>query len=212
MNDKALHFFKKMAGDEKLTPNSVKLAKNSDFSALDAAFIRARATKESDLLDLGSGTGLIVNKLYPYVKSIMAVEPFPEFTKFIVQSENVSVVHADIFEFASGKQFDIITLFALMHYFDAEQAALIYKKYVPLLKPGGIMLIKNQFGVHEDVTVDGFSEELKTNYHAQYRHIDKEVALLESVGLGKIEVIDIYPPEHNRWENTHFYALVAKAG
>ena len=72
------------------------------------------------------------------------------------------------------------------------------------------MIVKNQFGLHEDVTVDGFSEELQENYFSQYRYIDKEIRLLREVGFNNIEVVDIYPKECNRWDNTHFYALVAE--
>ena len=72
------------------------------------------------------------------------------------------------------------------------------------------MIIKNQFGLHKDVTIDGFSEELQENYFAQYRFIDKEVRLLHDAGFGNVEIVDIYPKECNRWDNTHFYALVAE--
>lgn len=210
MNDNALNFFSKMAHSEKLTPNSVKLAKNSDFSDIDTAFIRKYTNNSSSVLDLGSGTGLIVNKLFPYVKSIIAVEPFIQFTQYIAKKNNITVINSNIAEFSTDMKFDIILFFALMHYVDEIEAASIYRKYINYLSKNGKMIVKNQFGLHKDVTIDGFSEELQENYFAQYRFIDKEVRLLHEAGFGKIEIVDIYPKECNRWDDTHFYALVAE--
>ena len=209
MNNNAHTFFEKMAKSDTLAPNSVKLAKNSDFSDIDTAFIRKYADNTSTVLDLGSGTGLIVNKLYPYVKKIIAVEPFYQFTQYITKSSNIQIVNCDAASFLSDDKFDIILLFAVMHYVDETEAIAIYKKYIKYLSKDGKIIIKNQFGIHDDVTINGFSEELQENYFAQYRFINKEVKLLQEAGFSSVDVVDIYPPKCNRWENTHFYALVA---
>jgi cyclopropane fatty-acyl-phospholipid synthase-like methyltransferase len=113
-------------------------------------------------------------------------------------------------DFSSNKQFDVITIFGVLHYFNEKEAMAIYQKYYPYLKKGGKMIVKNQFGVKEDVIVDGYSEEQQQNYFACYRYITKEQKILETIGYKNIEVVDIYPPECNRWENTHFYAIVAE--
>lgn len=199
-----------MAKSDTLAPNSVKLAKNSDFSELDTAFIRKHTDKNSEVLDLGSGTGLIVNKLYPHVKNIIAVEPFKQFTQYIAKSDNIQIVNCDTASFSSSKRFDAILLFAIMHYVDEQEATSIYKKYINYLNNNGKVIIKNQFGIDADVTVNGFSEELQDNYFAQYRQVHKEARLLHEVGFTNVQVTDIYPKECNRWENTHFYALVAE--
>ena len=209
MNYKSLTFFEKLATSEDLTPNSVKMAKNSDFSATDTAFIRNYAGYDSSVLDLGAGTGLIANKLYPYVKNIVAVEPFSQFTQYIAVHEKIIVVNQNITEFITSEKFEVICLFGLMQYFDEIEAKTIYEKYIDYLAPKGTMIVKNQFGIHDDVTVDGYSEELKKNYFSQYRHVDKEVLLLRDAGFTNVEVIDIYPKEYSRWGNTHFFALVA---
>ena len=74
MTVSALSFFENMAKSG-CSQNSLKLAKNSDFSDMDARFILKYATEASSVLDLGSGTGLIVNKIYDKVLKIVAVEP-----------------------------------------------------------------------------------------------------------------------------------------
>lgn len=208
-NIEALDFFQKMSENTN-DPKSVKLANASDFSQMDADFILKHCQPSWDLLDLGSGTGLIVNKIYDKVNSITAVEPFESFTKFVVKSSNVKIVNQTFEEFVvEEKKFDCITIFGTMHYFNEKESIDIYKKFYPALVSGGKIIIKNQFGVEDDVIVEGFSQEQNSNYFAQYRHIEKEVRILSSVGFNDIEVVDIYPPECNRWENTHFFAIVA---
>ena len=97
-----------------------------------------------------------------------------------------------------------------MHYVERSEAIKIYKKCYNFLKEHGKIIIKNQFGVNDDVLVAGYSEEQKTDYYAQYRHIDKEINLLKEIGFKNVEKIDIYPPEANRWNNTHFWAIVGE--
>jgi hypothetical protein len=112
--------------------------------------------------------------------------------------------------FNSTDVFDLVTIFGTMHYFSEREAVEIYTKYYPYLKEKGKLIVKNQFGVSEDVIVEGYSEEQKANYFACYRHIKKEQKILETIGYKNVEVHDIYPPECNRWDNTHFYAIVAE--
>jgi SAM-dependent methyltransferase len=159
-------------------------------------------------LDLGSGTGLILNKIEPFVGHIDAIEPLAELSKHIIKSQKINVININVFDFKAPSKYDIITLFGFMHYFNEEEAQRIYQNCFKWVKEGGRVIIKNQFGVTEDVTVSGFSKELNLTYHAQYRHIEKELKVLKNLGFINIDVVDIYPVECNRWENTHFYAII----
>lgn len=209
-NKDAFHFFKLMSQNSN-DPQSVKLANASDFSQMDADFIMKYANNESTILDLGSGTGLIVNKIYNKIKAITAVEPFPEFTKFIHSSDNVTIVNQTFEDFEVIRaDYDLVTIFGTMHYFNEKEAEAIYKKFYSALKKGGKLIVKNQFGVSEDVIVEGFSEEQQCNYYAQYRQLNKEINMLEKLEYKDLQVFDIYPPACNRWGNTHFYAIVAE--
>lgn len=38
--------------------------------------------------------------------------------------------------------------------------------------------------------------------------IIRDSALLREAGCSGVETFDIYPEEYNRWDNTHFFALV----
>lgn len=207
-NKDALNYWDKMASnnpDEK-TP---KVTSCSDFTAYDAEFILKFTDKNSRILDLASGSGLIINKLYNDVAHITAVEFFKEFSKFIEKSDRISVVNEDIKQFETSEKFDLITLFGIVQYFNEEETAALYEKYFHNLNDSGKLIVKGQFGIEENVTVSGYSEELKTSYYSQYRHLNSEIALLSRIGYRNIQPFDIYPPECNRWKNTHFYAIVA---
>jgi cyclopropane fatty-acyl-phospholipid synthase-like methyltransferase len=208
-NKKALEFFKHMARNCK-DVKAVKLACNDDLTSTDTAFIGRYVNKQTVLLDLGSGTGLIINKLFDKVAHITAVEPFSGFTKYIVKSEDIEIFNQTLHEFEPHRQYDLITIFGVMHYFNEDESNAIYKKYYPFLREHGKLIVKNQFGVNEDVVVEGYSEEQKRDYFAHYRYVRKEVKMLETIGYKNIEVVDIYPPECNRWDNTYFYAIVAE--
>ena len=114
-----------------------------------------------------------------------------------------------MFDFNTDAKFDLITVFGVLHYFNKDEALKIYRKYFNYLKKQGTIIIKNQFALKEDVNIQGFSKELKSNYYAQYRNIDSEISILQEIGYTNIKKFDIYPPESNRWDNTHFYAIVA---
>ncbi len=208
-NQQALDFFRNKAQTEGDDPLAVKISAGNDFTDYDAQFILRYASPQCELLDLGSGSGMTVNRLRTQMAHITAVEPFAQFSRHIVCDGCVEVVNSTIGDFLPARQYDLITLFGVMQYFDEQETADVYAKYLPWLRPGGRMIVKNQFGVHEDVVVSGWSEELKTNYHSFYHHLDKAVAALRTAGFSSVEVHDIYPPECNRWDNTHFYALVA---
>lgn len=208
-NRNSLEYFANMAKsnpDEK----SVKINKFNDFTDIDAAFIAKYIDEDTELLDLASGTGMIVNKLYNKVKKITAVELFQEFTKFIVKAPNVEIINEDIVGFKPTQTYDVITMFGVVQYFNEEEVKPLYKKYIEVLTNKGKLIVKSQFGQKEDVTVSGYSNELKSQYYSQYRHIQKEMDILKAIGFKNIQAFDIYPPECNRWENTHFYAIVAE--
>lgn len=208
-NKNALEYWQTMASsnpDEKTT----KINPANDYSEKDATFILRYAGKDTEILDLASGTGLIINKLCNQVGHIDAIELFPDFSKFIKETPQITVFNQDITEFETDKQYDIVTMFGIVSYFNQDEIIAIYRKYIERIKTGGRLIVKNQFGVKEDVEISGFSNELKRNYFSQYRHLDKEIRILKETGFRHVEAIDIYPPECNRWDNTHFYAIIAE--
>lgn len=209
-NRNAMKFWENVAVSNDINPGSEKLTPKNDWTDIDAEFILKHAGENTSILDIGTGSGLIVNKLYDKVGYVECVEPYSNFAKFITKSSNVKIINENILDFETGNKFDLITAFGIMHYFNEKESIKIYKKCLNWMNPSSKIIIKNQFGINEDVTVSGYSEEQKTDYFAQYRHINKEVEILKNIGFKNIDVVDIYPPEANRWNNTHFYAIVGE--
>jgi cyclopropane fatty-acyl-phospholipid synthase-like methyltransferase len=208
MEKSTFEFYDKLA---KNNPNkkSVKLLPSNDFTLYDANFILKHSNLNSEILDLASGTGLTLEKIVDQVKSIIAVELFKEFSDLILKHNKIQVINSDIKDFEINQKFDIITFFGIMQYYSENEAQDIYIKYKKLLKNKGKIIIKNQFGVREDVVVNGYSENLKCDYFSEYRWLEKEKELLRSIGFENVDHFDIYPAECNKWDNTHFYSIVA---
>ncbi len=206
-NSASLNFYTKMAR-KPLTQQSVKILNTNDHSHLDIEFIKKLADSNKTLIDLGAGTGLIANFITKEFKHITAVEYFEEFSKFIINDSKLSLIHANLLEFEPTEKFDIAIMFGVAHYFNETESFLLYKKVYELLETKGIFILKQQFGVEKTKTVT-YSEELQSDYFAQYRELHSEIARLEEIGFTDIEYTDIYPKEANRFDDTHFYALVA---
>jgi cyclopropane fatty-acyl-phospholipid synthase-like methyltransferase len=203
MNEKIFKYYDEIAN--KIDNPLLLRNKAKDFTYYDVEFLKKFSDKNKILLDLGSGTGLTINSLMNDFKKIIAVEKYKEFSKFI--SKEIEIINLDLKDINLNElNFDIVTLFGVMNYFSYDEAKELYKKIYNSFK--GTLIIKNQFGINEDVIVDKFSEELNSYYYSEYRYLQKEIKLLENIGFKIKEVVDIYPPEYNRWDNTHFYAIV----
>ena len=204
-NKQSLEFYKSLA--KNLTDPKI-LKFSNDNTHHDVDFIRLFAKKDQALLDLGSGTGLIINELTNDFKDITAVELFREFSGYI-SGENIKIYNEDLISFRIEKKFAIATMFGTAHYFNEIESIEIYENVFSMLDDSSVFILKNQFGVAETKTVTG-SEALGKEYFAQYRFIDYEIERLRSVGFENIVVHDIYPAEENKWKDTHFYALVCE--
>lgn len=184
--------------------------KRPDTSDLEIEFLKDYVRKEDDVIDLGSGTGLIINKLIPLVNSIVAVEKFAEFTKYIVDTPNMTVINADLRGFKIRKEYDVAMLFGVAQSFYRDDAIEIYKNIYAMLKPGGRFICRIHCGLEEDILVDGFSEELQTNYFAHYRQVDSEIKLLEEIGFKNLQKFDIFPDSLNTWSNSRHFIFVGE--
>ena len=206
-NKQSIAFYKKLARN--VNNSNLDCYKfNNDATKFDIKFIKQYSSLQSNLLDLGSGTGLIVNNLIDDFKSITAIEYFEEFSKYI-DNEKIEIINQDLLKLKLEKQYELITMFGVAHYFNEDESLEIYKKVYDLLKSNSIFILKNQFGL-ENTKIVTSSEEVGENYFAQYRQLNYEIDRLKDIGFKEIEVVDIYPKEFNRWEDTHFYALVCR--
>ncbi len=208
-NQKALDFYDGLASDADRS-GSEKLKMGQIAVEHDIAFIRKHGKGALSLLDIGTGSGLILNQICAEFDRVLAIEPVLQLAKHI-SGKNIEIDTSNIFDFQTEEKFDLITLFGVCHHFEMEEAATLYKIIAPMLAPGGRVLVKNQLGRKETVTVDRFSEELGRHYFAQYRSEEDEQTIIRRAGLELVQVVDIYPPEVNRWPDTHYRALIIEA-
>jgi trans-aconitate methyltransferase len=187
-------------------PRKATHFKDDDMHIFDLELIQRYAGPESEVLDLACGTGCHTNLLAPQVKSIKAVDKFGKFLESVADNTNVTTEQCDVLHYEDEKRYDLILVLGLMNYFSDSEAFKIYGMCKKLLKPEGTLIVKHACGVEDDVLVDTYSEQLKENYYALYRHVKKEQNLLSE--HFQIETVDIYPERLNPWRNTHFYAFV----
>lgn len=211
MSNKQIHnYYEKMASRIQSPIETRNKAK--DFSQFDIDFALRYANPEKTLLDLGAGSGLLVNHLVGKFKHIHAVEKYANFAKFIARDPSITVTVDDVLTFDTEDKYDIVSAFGLLNFFSEEEAQLLFGKIYKFTLDSGMAIVKHQMGVKETVVVDGYSEELGQPYYSEYRHVDHERELVLQAGFSDVEVVDIYPAEYNRWPNTHFYAFVCTKG
>jgi SAM-dependent methyltransferase len=204
-NKQSIEFYRTLAEN---VDNAKVVKFSSDYSHYDIDFIRNLSDKKESLLDLGSGTGLIVNNLTDDFKDIVAVELFEEFSNYI-NGDNITICNENLIDFFLNDSFGMITMFGTAHYFDEKESLKIFQNVFSMLKNNGIFILKNQFGINKTKTVNS-SKDLGDKYFAQYRFLHYEIERLKKIGFEGVLVHDIYPSEANRWSDTHFYALVCK--
>jgi HAD superfamily phosphoserine phosphatase-like hydrolase len=207
-NQRSHQYYKSLA--ESISSPQETRNRAPDSTEWDVALVKRYSSVSHDLLDLGSGTGLMINEIAASFRSVMAVEKYKEFSRFIKPRPNLDIINEDVLNLDIHRKFHLVTLFGLMNFFSDLEAKMIYKKAFESLQAGGQMIVKHQMGIESDVTVTGISEELGVEYFSNYRSLSREKEILLEVGFHVEDEIDIYPPPLNRWPNTHFYALVAQ--
>ncbi|MES2142749.1 MAG: class I SAM-dependent methyltransferase [Pseudomonadota bacterium] len=183
--------------------------KHDDTLDYDFDFILKHTNSSSCVLDLGCGTGAIVNKLESYVTKIVAVDKNENFLKCCIDSPKIIKKVADLPYYEDSNQYDLIVIFGVLNYLNDEEVTQLYKTCHDLLKEEGILLIKQTCGIRENIIVDGYSEALGQCYHALYRSLNNDRQLISNVFSNHI-LVDIYPEYLNPWPNTHFYAFIVE--
>ncbi len=180
--------------------------KHDDALEYDVQLIEQHLRPNARVLDLGCGTCAMVNKIAHLAGYVRAVDKQSEFLSNCVDLPHVETVASDIAQYRDTEHYDLILLFGVMNYFDETEALEIYQRCRNMLTQNGTLIVKHACGVNEDVEVDKYSDEIGDWYYAVYRQADKEKALLQHIY--SVDMVDIYPPELNRWDNTHFFAFI----
>lgn len=207
-NNEALTYFSELSKRIQ-TPLETR-NKAPDSSEIDVAFMQRFVGQGFSLLDLGSGTGLLLNEIKNGFSHITAVEKFESLSRFICEDSSIEIINEGILELKLNKEYDVISAFGIMNLFSSAEAEAVYLKCRDWCVEGGCIVIKHQMGIAETVLVKGHSAELGTDYFSEYRTVDNEISLLESAGFVVTGTYDYYPARFNRWPNTRFLAIIGQ--
>jgi cyclopropane fatty-acyl-phospholipid synthase-like methyltransferase len=175
---------------------------------LDASFVKSNWKAHGSVLDLGAGTCTLAGLLHAESSVWVAVDKYPEFLAKAPVHASIETVSCDVRTFIRPEKFDNLLLFGVVNYLSAEEEADLYRNCSTMIADDGVFLVKNQCGLEAEVVVDHFSTDLGCNYHARYPSVKEQRELLEEHFL--TELVDVYPPSLNRWENTHFFGFVCR--
>jgi cyclopropane fatty-acyl-phospholipid synthase-like methyltransferase len=181
-----------------------------DYSELEIEFLRPFLKPEVSVLDLGSGTGLMVNRLVDLVGHITAVEKFQGFSDYIKQSEKLELINADLVGFRLYRQFDLVLATGVMQCLERRYISDIYRNVFHMTKAGGYFVAHIHCGIDEDVVIDEFSEELNANYYAEYRQCSWEREQMLEAGFAAVDVHDVFPDWLNKWPNTRHNLFICR--
>lgn len=175
----------------------------------DYNFLKQFINSNSSILDLGCGTGILEEKLSATAKYILAIDKYKEFIDKAFKANNIEYLVKEITTIDIEKIFDLIIMFGVTLYLSDEELVLLLQKVKNLMDLDSTFVIKNQWGIEEEVIVNKYSEQLDSIYYAKYRKLQDIINLTNSLGFS-CNIHDIYPQNFNNWTNTHEYALVLR--
>lgn len=183
---------------------------HSEHDRFDLAAISRFCVPGSEVLDLGCGTCVIANALVQqYHYTVHAVDYIPAFLAHAAHHPSLTTEAADIRHYCRVHQYDAVLLLGVITSLEGvDEREEVYRNCAAMLKPEGVLFVKAQFGIEDEVIVDGWSEQLGAHYRAVYPQLQAEVDLLQR--FFDVEVEDPYPSTLNPHQNTHFHYLLAR--
>lgn len=136
-----------------------------------------------DVLDVGCGEGLLVERLAPLARSVVGIDPDPTVVRRararLSDVDGVSVMESTFADYASDTtRFDLITFVASLHHLDLREALTAAKG---MLRPGGELAV---VGLSANTTVADWvwsalclpAVRLGSRWHRETRDIGVAVA------------------------------------
>ena len=158
---------------------------------------------EMNALDVGCGTGRLTVFLAQQFKHIYATDYTVEFlyiAKMKAQERritNISFNHLKSHEVMAEWEYDCCIMTGILQYLVDED----YFKTLDLIGKGKYAIVKESVGVNERLELqDHYSEELKAEYSAIYRHEDEIVKDIESLGYRTLmnQLVEAHRKETNK--------------
>ena len=185
----------------------------TETDAYDLAALRGCAATADSLrvLDLGCGTCTISSRLVAELGwRVHGVDFIPEFLGYAIDHPLMSTAVGDVRSYQDAGGYDMVLSLAVINYLlAASERDAMYERCARMLAAGGRLFLKAQFGIREEVNVDGYSPALGTHYRAVYPQLQAELARIGEF-FATTELRDPYPAHLNPHPNTHFHYVIAR--
>lgn len=164
------------------------------------------AENTNRIADIGSGTGDLSRTLAGTEKTLVAVDFIDSYER-VFDQENHTFVVAQATDIPSDLgQFGLILLMGVVTYLSDTEELSTYQQCANLLASGGKLYVKHQCSRGEEFIVNGWSEELASEYSARYPSYDSELNKLHSL-FEQVDVVE-YPNEFNKWDTSFHVAFI----
>jgi 2-polyprenyl-3-methyl-5-hydroxy-6-metoxy-1,4-benzoquinol methylase len=161
-----------------------------------------------NILDLGSGAGELSRTIQQNDDFLTAVDYEEGFRRFFLQRDLQTFVTSDVLKFESESEFDFILLYGLVTHLTANEELEVYRIIHRHLAPDGLAIIKNQVSRSDELVINSYSNELKSEYSARYPSVIEQELNLKSL-FGNVEILE-YPKEFNKFINTFNVAFFVR--
>lgn len=154
-----------------------------------------------NLVDLGGGVGLWSEYFSEHINKVTLVEreeKFIELAKQKINNKNIEIIHSDVVDFnAKENSFDVVFISGVTLYLDDEYLLLLMNKVKNYLKPNGIFIHRDAYGINQKFLLNSKkSENLKLEYSAVYRTRNEyDNIFVNKNDFEKIYDEDMYPEE-----------------
>ncbi len=168
--------------------------------------IRSNLPDNINILDLGSGAGILSRNIQKSGDTLTAVDFESDYNRFFLQSKKQKFIAMDVTDFKSEIKFDLILVHGVVTYLSKEEEGTLYRNILGLMGTGGTAVIKNQIGLEQEIIINLYSNDLEAEYSARYPFRNGQEHDLIFY-FGDIKTI-LYPERFNKFKETAHVAFL----
>ena len=151
----------------------------------------------NQILDLGTGTGLQLIKLYKVYPNVetTAIDISEGMLRKLKEkniSDNIKIVNKSFFDYDFGNDKDAVISTQALHHFEPKDKLILYKKVFDCLKNNGVFINEDYFA-NNDIEEKKLFEDYNNLVYGENKHYDTpltmehEKEILKNVGFSDVE-------------------------
>lgn len=137
----------------------------------------ARETGGGSLLDVGCGTGFIINIAQKYFDRVVGIDITPAMLKKVKKFRNVELYLTDLLSASFAEKFDVCTTYGVLHHLPDLKSS--FKKISQFLRKGGYFYVDQDPNFY-------YLESIRKNQ--RYLSVLPEIVLKEWKSINEIEI------------------------